>query len=152
MRGSAGDRAYADSKPSLSITREEVLKLLKAGRDGVRGWNAIKAGLAELPSLAGICLHNADGLDGVDLSGINLAGADLSGAMLEEANFARCNLVQANLSNSMLHGASFAGANLQRANLGNAGVDRTNFSGANLSGAYLPVKLWGAPGTRGLFG
>jgi hypothetical protein len=81
------------------MDRDEALRLLKGGTDGVREWNQRRGRGEEIPDLSGadlsktdlrwadlhrVVLHVAD-LVGADLRGADLEGADLRGADLEGA-------------------------------------------------------------------
>jgi hypothetical protein len=70
------------------MDREEAIRLLESGEEGVRKWNAWRAANLEvmLPHL-----RKAD-LRGADLRGADLRGADLGVANLYEANLGGANL------------------------------------------------------------
>jgi hypothetical protein len=56
------------------MERDEALRLLGAGPDGVREWNERRAGGEPIPTLRGAALTGA-GLVGADLSEADLSGA-----------------------------------------------------------------------------
>jgi hypothetical protein len=123
------------------MDREEALKLLRAGPDGVAEWNRRREAGEHTPRLSDAGLSGAR-LMGALFSGANLSGANLSRANLSEANFGQANfrgadLNEANLSWAFLGGANFGAANLMKANFSDANLDRANLSGANLGGAFL---------------
>jgi hypothetical protein len=136
------------------MDRDEALKLLRSGPDGVAKWNRRREGGENIPEL-----DNAD-LPGVELIGINLLGANLSGGNLTEAKLRGANLSQAKLRKAKLRGAELqeadlrgadllgadlAGADLLEADLSVADLRKVNLAGANLNKARLiTVDLRGA--------
>ena len=113
------------------MDRDEALKLLKGGVEGIREWNQRRRADEAIPHLLG-----AD-LLGADLSVANLSGADLSNANLFGANLVNANLFGANLVNADLLGANLSNADLLGANLSNADLSNADLSNADLSGAKL---------------
>jgi uncharacterized protein YjbI with pentapeptide repeats len=128
-----------------SIPREDLIKLLKAGR--VEEFNARLANSSfsrldlQLIDLSGANLSGASlkkaYLKGADLSGANLSGANLSGASLTEADLTEADLTEADLTGANLREADLSGANLSGANLSGADLRGVNLSGANLTEADL---------------
>jgi hypothetical protein len=119
------------------MDRDESLKLLKGGEEGIREWNQRRRADEAIPDLTYADLSEAN-LVGADLSEANLVGADLRGADLSRADLSRAKLNHANLS-----GADLSGANLRYAILRYAILRDADLSGANLSGADLRVaNLW----------
>ena len=108
------------------MDRDEALKLLRGGEEGIAEWNRRRESGEELPNLMEADLIRAN------LSGANLTWADFSGANLTDAHLSGANLSEANLS-----GANLSGANFSEANLNAADLSRANLSGANLNGANL---------------
>lgn len=104
------------------MDRDEAIRLLTGGEEGIKQWNDLRDSGTAIPSLA-----NAD-LSGADLTGVNLTDADLINA----------NLNHARLEKAILTGAQLAGADLQVALLSNATLHRANLRGANLASAILP--------------
>jgi uncharacterized protein YjbI with pentapeptide repeats len=99
------------------MDRDEALKLLKGGEEGIREWNQRRQADEAIPDLS--------------LSGVNLKGADLSGADLRNANLSDADLRNANLSNADLSNADLSNADLR------GDLVRANLSGVNLFGAEL---------------
>lgn len=93
------------------MTREEALRLLRGGADGVREWNRLVAGGATVPDLRDAFLINAE------LCGIDLRGAFLIGACLRQTDLRRANLAGAQLNGADLRGADLRWADLRHANL-----------------------------------
>ncbi len=129
-----------------AMDRDEALKLLKGGEEGIREWNQRRDSGVDIPdlSVANLSVANLSGADlsGADLSDAilihaDLSGADLSGADLRDANLIRADLSVANLSVAILIRADLSGADLSGANLIGADLSGADLSGANLSGAYL---------------
>lgn len=107
------------------MTRNQALKLLRGGEEGVAEWNRRRQEGEEIPSL----------------SEANLSWANLSGTDLSEANLSKANLRWANLSKADLRKAFLRWANLHGANLSEA-----NLHGANLPHFQLPdgdLVMWG---------
>jgi uncharacterized protein YjbI with pentapeptide repeats len=123
------------------MDRDEALRLLRRGPNGVMEWNQWRETSEAIPVL-----------QGADLSGVRLAVANLGGANLSQAHFGGSNLNYANLGMANLSGAWLPKANLDWANLTSANLTMANIreatlvradlsgtdlSGANLSGADL---------------
>ena len=81
------------------MDRDEALKLLKSGEEGIREWNQRRRADEAIPDLT-----EAD-LPGANLSDANLGGAILSYADLRGANLRGANLREAHLSYAILSGA-----------------------------------------------
>ena len=146
------------------MERDEAIKLLRAGAEGIRDWNRLRFRSA-LPDLSSVNLSGADLSDAklyyidlrganlsraylspVDLTGANLRGASLCGSNLSGAGLCRAKLGRADLSYANLSGANLAGANLQDANLqwtnlGEARVVRCDFAGARMAHTKLANTL-----------
>ena len=148
-----------------SMDRDEALRLLGGGEQGIEEWNRRRVNEEPIPSLArarlSTPLSNAN-LRGADLREANLEGtglvnADLAGADLREAKLSKADLRQANLNGAdlsdtrlreaQLSGAQLSatrlsladlrGADLVSANLNGADLVSANLEGANLSGVNL---------------
>jgi uncharacterized protein YjbI with pentapeptide repeats len=118
------------------MDRDEALRLLRGGREGVREWNRRREEGKAIPDLSKANLR------GADLRRANLRKADLRGAILSKANLSRAdlsgvNLSGAHLSESHLSGANFCASDLREANFFAADLREANLSGADLSGADL---------------
>ena len=123
------------------MDRDEALKLLKGGPEGIAEWDRLRNVGEQIPDLRGADLHSAN-LFGADLHSANLHSANLFGANLHSANLHSANLFgaklrDANLSDAKFHFAHLNRARLNRANLNNAKLTDANLSGADLSGADL---------------
>ncbi len=99
------------------MDRDEALKLLKGGDEGIREWNYRREADEAIP----------------DLTGANLRGADLSRAYFRDAI-----LRGAYLRDAILRGANLRGADLSRANLRGADLEHsecahTTFADVDLS-------------------
>jgi uncharacterized protein YjbI with pentapeptide repeats len=156
------------------MDRDEALKLLRGGDEGVGEWNRRRSAGEPIPDLSKSDISRADlsranlsgddliaaQFDGADLSGANLCaaeliGTDLSGANLRAAELIGANLMQSNLRGAKLIEANLNGADLREADLfaaeliladlSRANLSRANLSMANLSGANLrAAELIGA--------
>ena len=126
------------------MDRDEVLKLLGGGDQGIAQWNQLRKTGEVIPDLWDVALSKA-ALDGVDLRRADVRRADLSGANLNGANLIDANLSKAQLPGAFLRGANLSGANLFEANLSGAilvdadlsvtSFDGTIFGKAELTGA-----------------
>ena len=67
------------------MTRDEAIKLLTSGPDGIKEWNQRRAGEEGIPNLTYADLRDAN-LSGADLRGANLTYADLIGAEIGRAH------------------------------------------------------------------
>jgi hypothetical protein len=128
----------AAGREGRDMDRDEALKLLRGGEEGVKEWNRRRREevIPIRPNLSEADLSRAN-LRRADLGDANLSRANLSGANLREAFLTRDNLSGADLSGADLRGAILRGAILSRAELREANLRGANLSGANLSGAYL---------------
>ncbi len=118
------------------MDREEALKLLSRGAEGIAEWNRRRENGVEVPDLSGANLSKAI-LIGAHLQGANLAEADLHGADLHGANLSGANLTKSNLHWANLSDADLRGANLQCAILISAVLTNANLTEATLIGAVL---------------
>jgi TIR domain/Pentapeptide repeats (8 copies) len=114
------------------MDRDEAIRLLTGGPDGVREWNQQREQGEGIPHLRQADLRRAD-LSGANLSGVDLISADLRGAAFRGAD----------LSGADLSGADLSGANLSGANLGAAVLREVVLREANLSGARCHVTVFG---------
>jgi TIR domain/Pentapeptide repeats (8 copies) len=89
------------------MDRDEALKLLTGGKEGIRAWNDHRKKGGEIPSLAGADLTRAD-LTGADLTEAKLTRAVLSEARLTGADLTWTDLTGADLIWTDLTAASFA--------------------------------------------
>ncbi|APW61893.1 toll/interleukin-1 receptor domain-containing protein [Paludisphaera borealis] len=123
------------------MDRDEALRLLTGGEEGVRKWNEHRQVGGEIPSLVGADLREADlrraNLFRADLSRADLVGANLRVASLMGANLRRTDLREAYLTGADLRGADLRWASLSRANLVEAHLVGANLSRAHLVGADL---------------
>ena len=78
----------------IAMHRDEALKLLKGGPDGIKEWNRRRAAAENIPSLANANLKRAM------LSGAHLQGADLSGADLRYADLTLTTLSDAQMAST----------------------------------------------------
>ena len=128
------------------MNRDEALKLLRSGQEGIHEWNQRKGVRGELLDLTDANLIRAN-LTGADLrqavlrqavlTGANLIGADLAGADLRHADLTRAGLTEANLTGANLTGANLTGADLTRADLTEADLTEADLYSANLSSTHL---------------
>lgn len=141
------------------MDREEALKLLRGGREGIRAWNEYRRQDGDCPNLGDAGLERANlgrailgraYLAGSNFAGAYLAGATLAGAYLAGSNFAGANLTGADLGRAYLEGADLkeadlTGADLKEAVLNRAMLARAKFKRAYLAGAALAgAQLKGA--------
>jgi len=103
------------------MDRDEALKLLLGGPEGVKEWNRRREAGEEIP----------------DLSRANLSRANLIGANLSRADLREANLIEANLREAKLGRADLREANLREASLGEAKLSRADLRTTNVSGANL---------------
>ena len=91
------------------MDRDEAIRLLKGGEDGIREWNQRRARHEEIPDLTEAVLSDAV-----------LLQADLRGAVLSRAVLNEADLRGADLSWAVLRGAILFQAALSRADLSEA--------------------------------
>jgi TIR domain/Pentapeptide repeats (8 copies) len=147
--------ASVGSKEIGDMDRDEALKLLKGGLNGIVQWNRRRESGEEIPDLsqanvvaanlssvkfrsaklcyADLCYANLMGADlnDADLSGADLTGADLSGANLTGANLGCANLGGAHLSDVQLGSANLCNASLVAADIIRADLNQVDLTGAS---------------------
>jgi uncharacterized protein YjbI with pentapeptide repeats len=118
------------------MDRDEALKLLKGGPEGIDEWNRKRVFGEEIPSLLEADFCTAD-LRAADLRAADLRAAQLFCADLRCAHLTDAILVAANLRSAKFGGANLVAANLRGADLGGADLTAANLRGADLRGADL---------------
>jgi uncharacterized protein YjbI with pentapeptide repeats len=113
------------------MDRDEAMRLLQSGPEGVKEWNRRRWEGEVIPELSSTELYKAE------LSDAHLIGANLSGANLNNTNLSGANLSGANLSGANLSGANLNSANLNTAKLNSANLNSANLNSAKLNGADL---------------
>ena len=128
------------------MTRDEALKLLRGGKDGIRKWNRLRRAGEEIPDLSNADLSGTDliraDLIRADLTGADLSGADLITAHLGDAKLDCTNLTDANLDCVDLYHTSLTHANVTGADFTGAWVIDTRFSATDLSEAHNLDDVW----------
>ncbi|UCE59881.1 MAG: toll/interleukin-1 receptor domain-containing protein [Phycisphaerales bacterium] len=110
------------------MDRDEALKLLRGGKEGIAEWNLRRSEENEkLPDLIGADFRHAD-LRRANLGNAKLGGADVSGA-----DFRLASLLNADLSNAILCGTNLRDANLARTDLSNALLFGATFAEAQFA-------------------
>ena len=120
------------------MDKDEAMRLLKGGEEGVKEWDKRRKTGEEIPALesANLC--------GADLSGATLSGANLSLADLSSANLSLANLRSADLRGADLRGADLSSADLSGATLDEAIVENaisTRCRGRIRGTPATPMKL-----------
>jgi uncharacterized protein YjbI with pentapeptide repeats len=123
------------------MERDEALRLLKGGPDGIAEWNRRLEAGEDVPDLSDADLSKMH-LSGASLNNAKLAGANFRGATLRYAKLSGSYLGRADFSSADLHGADLNGASLihvklNRANLTEANCRRADLFGADLTRAEL---------------
>jgi hypothetical protein len=122
------------------MDRDEALKLLQGGPDGVAEWNRRRSAGESIPDLCNVSLAKSSlrgaRLDEVNLNGADLRWADLKGAKFRDAKLAGADFRWAHLDGADLRGASMRGARLREAKL-EAKLFKTDLREADLRGANL---------------
>jgi uncharacterized protein YjbI with pentapeptide repeats len=118
------------------VDKDEALKLLRGGEEGIREWNARRENGESVPGLDGVLLDNAH-LRGADLSQLRLLDAHLSGVNLSRANLKNAVLFAAHLNDADLHNAHLGIATLRQADLSGACLQKGSLEYANLTLANL---------------
>jgi hypothetical protein len=103
------------------MDRDEAIRALRTGGDGVKIWNAFRA-----------VDHWYGELQQIDLSGVDLTGVVFKAVNLERANFTNANLSLATFEGAGLHCAKLRDANLFRAEFHGSDLVETDFAGAKL--------------------
>lgn len=114
------------------MDRDEALRLLRGGEEGIKKWNREIEQGRKIPNLESANLRNAN------LRSANLCSANLRKAILSYANLSHADLRDAKLFRAGLFRADLNHAKLNRANLIEAHlISGTTFVHADLSGANL---------------
>ena len=111
------------------MDRDETIKLLTAGAEGVERWNRRREHSEVLDTIV------RPDLEGADLSGAVLSGANLAKANMGQAKLIDADLSEADLSGALLLDSDLTGAELSKANLVNADLSRAKLIAANLRDA-----------------
>ncbi len=117
------------------MDREEALRMLRGGRDGVARWNRSRGQGESIPDLSGADLSRMD-LRGADLSEVRLCNANLLRTILSDACTPAVTPTGLELRTS-LRRANLEMACLEHAQLHNVDLVEADFSNGDLSGAYL---------------
>jgi len=113
------------------MDRDEIVRLLKGGQNGIARWNKRRNRSKVDLNLSGVDLRAAV-LCNVDLSFARLDGAIFVGADLSNAHLHKSDLRGANLSSADLYASDLTGAKL-----GDADLNWADFSAADLTAAEL---------------
>lgn len=154
------------------ITKDEAIKLLRGGKEGIKEWNRRRDAGEEIPNLSGVMLAGARlggpestvaegtvsaySVRGADLSHANLSSAILIGtglqhADLEGANLDGAHLFEANLADVDLCDATLRSASLMRANLSPLRVsETTDLTGAIFGGTNVNCDVSIVKGINGI--
>jgi uncharacterized protein YjbI with pentapeptide repeats len=123
------------------MDRDEAIRLLTGGPDGVREWNERRGRGEDIPDLSYADLNGADlrgaDLNGADLHGVQFREADLRGVQLREADLRWAHFSGADLGHADLYGAILVDADLGSANLVGAVLNDAHLVHADLRGALL---------------
>lgn len=128
------------------ISRDEAIRLLTSGPEGVGDWNRRRSQVEHIPNLRFASLCRAD-LRGANFREAELTGADFRGADLRNADFSRAKLTAADFSGEDpvderqrlfgATGASLRNAIFQHADLSDACLMHVDLMHADLTHATL---------------
>jgi hypothetical protein len=135
------------------MDREEALRLLESGYQGIQEWNIHRRKEEVIPDLNGANLTGANlgaadlsaadlsgaKFMGAKLSGTDLRAADLIGADLRGANLTEAKLIGANLEEAMCHDTIFADLDLSQTR----GLDKVVHEGPSSVGIDTIIKSQG---------
>lgn len=114
------------------MERDEALRLLKGGPDGITEWNRRRKDGEAIPDLTKATLAN------VNLTNVNLTGTILTDATLANATLTSAALAQADLRGADFTGTTLLNAQMNEANLIGMRIDgQTNIAGARFDGAKI---------------
>ncbi len=116
----------------MSMDRDEAIRLLRGGSQGVERWNAWLREECSQPLGESLSPYRGRETPEIDLSGANLRGADLTKALL-----VRIILTEADLRGAIIEGGDLAGSVLSGARLDDAKLRDACLGGANLMEASL---------------
>jgi len=108
------------------MDRDEALKLLKGGPEGIKEWNRRRSAGEEIPDLSSVNLRKADMAD------VNLDYAKLQGASLNNVNLRRASLRNADFSETDLSESNLQNADLTRCIIDGSSMEDTDLNGATL--------------------
>jgi hypothetical protein len=142
------------------MERDEAVRLLTGGREGIREWNERREAGEPIPSLHSANLTKATlhflsrpaksgRLQAANLSGVDLSNANLDEAALFQTNLEGAVLTETCLASAVLSSANLAHANLTRADVVDALFSRTVLDGAILSGSSCDAAYFRDASLRG---
>ncbi|MCP4686169.1 MAG: toll/interleukin-1 receptor domain-containing protein [bacterium] len=132
------------------MTREEALKLLRGGPEGISEWNRRRKADEDVPDMSGSRLRNLR-LCKADLSGMDLGKGSISGADLSWANLHGSNLHRTNIRYADLTGTDLSHAFLNHAVVYRSILNKTDMSHASFGGTILATDLSRAVGLEKTF-
>ncbi len=109
-----------------TISRDELMRLLGQGEQGVREWNRLKASQNPLIEL-----------DELDFSGMRLVGIDFSELSIGHAKFCQADLTDAFLLSAVACHSEWQGANLTEASLSFCDLTSGDFRDCTMRGASI---------------
>lgn len=118
------------------MDRDEALRLLRGGPEGIHEWNRRRAHGEEIPDLSNANLYEAD-LSNANLHQVNLSSADLSYAYFRSATLSNASLHNVSLRNAYLRSVNLSQADLSYANLLHTDLSYADLRYNDLSYAYL---------------
>jgi hypothetical protein len=105
------------------MDRDEAIKLLNGGTEGIAEWNRRRRTGETIPDLARVDVSGPD-LRAANLSETNLSEANLAGVNLKKGSIFKARLCRANLSGADLRKCFVSWADLQGADLRNSNLSR----------------------------
>lgn len=131
----------AAAERKLAVATSKRSSLLEPPKAPQVSPAALKAGLIEDKSLAGLVFRNCD-LKGMrleygDLSRSDFSGSDITSGRFQGTDLRGVDFTNANLSEACFYGADLRGAILKGANLKDADFQKARLESADLSGAIL---------------
>ena len=116
------------------MTRDEAIKLLRGGPEGIKQWNQLAWNIGVDIDLSGMDLSGITAKDLVFPPVLDLRGASFARSRLSKAQFNSC-LNGVKFSHSHLHRCSFWNCDVSQADFTGATVHHANFFSGNLSKA-----------------
>jgi curved DNA-binding protein CbpA len=135
--GTSGGRERREGEtPTIRITTERALQMLRAGEAGIKAWNQFRAMESYIPSLEGVDL-SGQSLRNANLSGANLTNSKFVNATFCGVDFSNVNLAESDFTEAKLYAVNFKSADLKRSNFAKAILNGVNFNDADLESADL---------------
>ena len=139
--GTSGGRERREGEtPTIKITTERAVQMLRGGEAGIKAWNQFRKMESYIPSLEGVDL-SGQRLYNANLSGANLKNSNFKQAVLNVVIFSNSNLVECDFTEAKLYNTNFNNSDLKNSKFIQASFTEVNFNSADLESSDLTSVL-----------